>query len=73
MQQKPLKAPARHPDPEVKKMTPEIDERDAAGDWTHPCRDCVFRGNEDGCALGCSLLLIWTGRKFSRPMQKEKI
>lgn len=29
-------------------------------DWAHPCRDCVFRHNEDGCALGCSLLLLWT-------------
>ena len=48
-------------------MNNEKKERKTDGreeDWTHPCRDCVFRQSEDGCALGCSLLLLWTKERI---------
>ena len=35
----------------------------ANDDWEKPCRDCVFRSSDEGCALGCSLLLIWTDKR----------
>lgn len=60
---RPLKNHATRFSPKVKKMNPTQKEDRIDGkedDWAHPCRDCVFRHNEDGCALGCSLLLLWT-------------
>lgn len=33
-------------------------------DWMNPCSDCVLRQSDEGCALGCSLLLLWTKRRM---------
>jgi|GEM_PF-5977653 len=62
MQHQPLKSPCPVLITEVIETNSEKEGKDE--DWMTPCRDCVFRNSDDGCALGCSLLILWTGERI---------